>query len=75
MSELRQAHRATAQPLLEGSFGHLQDGLLKSQVGMDLISLDYQSADPDRATEVLAVEPELERLFDLSACRMVIRFN
>jgi len=53
MSELRQAHRAAAQPLLDESFGHLQDDHLKSQVGMDIISLDYQSGDPDRATEVL----------------------
>jgi tetratricopeptide (TPR) repeat protein len=53
MSELRQAHRAVAQPLLEDSFEHLQDDQLKSQVGMDIISLDYQSADPDRAAEVL----------------------
>jgi len=53
MSELRQAHQATAQPLLEDSFEHLQDDHLKSQVGMDIISLDYHSADPDRATEVL----------------------
>jgi tetratricopeptide (TPR) repeat protein len=53
MSELRQAHRATAQPLLEDSFEHLQDAQLKSQVGMDIIGLDYQSPDPDRAAEVL----------------------
>jgi len=53
MSELRQAHPTTAQPLLEESFDHLADANLKSQVGMDLISLDYQSADPDRAVEVL----------------------
>jgi tetratricopeptide (TPR) repeat protein len=55
MSELRQAHRATAQPLLEDSFEHLQDDHLKSQVGMEIISLDYQSPDPDRATDILRV--------------------
>jgi tetratricopeptide (TPR) repeat protein len=53
MSELRQALRAIAQPLLEESFAHLQDDHLKSQVGMDIISLDYQSGDPNRAVDVL----------------------
>ena len=53
MSELRQAHQSAAQPLLEESFEHLQDNHLKTQVGIDIISLDYQSTAPDRAVEVL----------------------
>jgi Flp pilus assembly protein TadD len=53
MSELREGHRDTAQRLLDNSFQHLQDDHLKSQVGTDIIGLDYQSAEPDRAVEVL----------------------
>lgn len=55
MSELRAGHRAEAGPLLAESFEHLQDDQLKSEVGMDLISLDYQSAHLDRSVDVLRV--------------------
>lgn len=43
MSELRLGNSAQAQPLLEASFNHLDDARLKSEVGLDIITLCYQS--------------------------------
>jgi len=53
MSELRLGHRAQAQPLLEESFKNVQDDDLKTRVGMDLITLYYQSKDLSQAVEVV----------------------
>lgn len=53
MSELRQGNRPEARPLLEGSFNHLEDARLKSEVGMDIITLCYQSKDLDPCVDVL----------------------
>ena len=55
MSELRLGHRAQAQPLLEESFKNVQDGSLKTKVGMDLITLYYQSKDLNQAVDVVRV--------------------
>lgn len=53
MSELRRGHRDSARRLLEDSFSHLQDDHVKSQAGIDLVSLDYGSGDLERAVEVV----------------------
>ena len=55
MSELRLGHRTQAQPLLEESFKNVQDGSLKTKVGMDLITLYYQSKDLNQAVDVVRV--------------------
>ncbi len=55
MSELRLGHRAQAQPLLEESFKNVQDGDLKTKVGMDLVTLYYQSKDLNQAVDVVRV--------------------
>ena len=53
MSELRLGHRDAARIPLEESFAHLQDDHVKSEVGIDLVNLDYQSGDLDRAVDVV----------------------
>ncbi len=60
MSELRLGHSAAAAPLLQESFEHLLDNHIKREVGMDLISLDYQSARLDRSVDVLRVLEGME---------------
>jgi tetratricopeptide (TPR) repeat protein len=55
MSELRLGRLQDAKAHLAESFPHLQDAKLQSQVGMNLISLYYQSHNLDQALEVLRV--------------------
>ena len=59
MCEKRLGRLQSAQALLEKSFPHLQDPKLRTQVGMDLVELDYQNGDMASAVEVL---PVLEQL-------------
>jgi Flp pilus assembly protein TadD len=53
MSELRLGKSQEAKPLLEGAFRHVQDARLRSEVGMDLIALCYQSSELDQAVDIL----------------------
>jgi len=53
MCEKRLGKFGSAQTLLEKSFPHLQDTKLRTQAGMDLVELDYQSGDTARTVEVL----------------------
>jgi tetratricopeptide (TPR) repeat protein len=53
MSELRLGHRDSARRLLEESLTHLQDDHVKSEAGIDLVDLYYESSDLDRAVDVL----------------------
>ncbi|MGH9403872.1 MAG: tetratricopeptide repeat protein [Terriglobia bacterium] len=55
MSELRLGNRADARSLLNESFNHLEDAKLKSEVGMDIITLCYQSKDLDPCVDVVRV--------------------
>jgi tetratricopeptide (TPR) repeat protein len=55
MSELRLGNLQDAKAHLAESFPHVQDEKLQSQVGMNLISLYYQSHNLDQALEVLRV--------------------
>ena len=53
MSELRLGNRAEARSLLNESFKRLEDAKLKSEVGMDIITLCYQSKDLNPCVDVL----------------------
>ena len=53
MSELRLRNGDEAKPLLEEAFPHVQDANLRTQVGLDLIALYYQTDDLDRALDVV----------------------
>ncbi|HEV2418566.1 MAG TPA: tetratricopeptide repeat protein [Terriglobia bacterium] len=53
MSEFLRGNHAQAQPLLEASFNHLDDARLKSEVGLDIITLCYQSNNLDPCVDVL----------------------
>jgi len=53
MTELRSGNRHDAKPLMEESFGHVQDPNLRSQAGLDLIKLYYESKELDRVVDVL----------------------
>jgi len=55
MTELRLGNRAEARRLLEEAFKRLQDANLRSQAGMDLITLYYGSGDLDRAVDTLRI--------------------
>jgi len=53
MSELRLGRAQEARPLLQEAFRHVEDTRLRSEVGMDLIALCYESNDLDQAVDVL----------------------
>lgn len=53
MSELRLGKAQEAKPLLDAAFRHVTDARLRSEVGMDLIALCYQSSELDQAVDVL----------------------
>lgn len=53
MSELRLGNGGVAKPLLEDAFRHVQDAKLRAQVGMDLITVYYESEDLNGAVDVL----------------------
>jgi tetratricopeptide (TPR) repeat protein len=55
MSELRLGNLQQAKAHLEESFKHLQETKLQAQVGMDLISLYFQTQNFDEALEVSRV--------------------
>ncbi len=55
MCELRLGHVSEARTLLEKSFPHLQEAKLRTQAGMDLIQIDYETHDLDKAVDVLRV--------------------
>lgn len=53
MSEVRLGNRAGAQPLLESAFPHVEDPKLRTEVGLDLVSLYHESNRLDDAVNVL----------------------
>jgi predicted Zn-dependent protease len=53
MSELRLGKGEEAKPLLDDAFRHVKDARLRSEVGMDLIAVYYQSSELDQAVDVL----------------------
>jgi tetratricopeptide (TPR) repeat protein len=53
MSELRLGNSQEAKPLLEESFRHVQDSKVRTQVGIDLVTLYYESRDLDLAVDAL----------------------
>ncbi len=55
LSELRLGRLQDAQPHLEESFRHVQDAHLQSQVGMDLISVYFQTGRLNQAVDVLRI--------------------
>jgi tetratricopeptide (TPR) repeat protein len=55
MCEVRLGHSRQAKPLLAESFGHIEDTQLKSQTGMDLISIYGRDKEFAQALEILQV--------------------
>ena len=53
MTELRLGKAQEAKPLLDDAFRRVKDARLRSEVGMDLIALCYQSSELDQAVDVL----------------------
>lgn len=53
MSEFQQGNRTESRSLLEESFIHLKDSRLKSEVGMDIITLCYQSKNLSPCVDVM----------------------
>jgi len=53
MTELRLGNGDKAKPLLEDAFRHVQDTKLRTQVGMDLITLYYESNGLDHAVDIV----------------------
>jgi len=52
MSELRLGKAEEAKPLLQDAFRHVQDARLRSEVGMDLIAVCYQSGNLEQAADI-----------------------
>ncbi len=55
MCEVRLGHSRQAKPLLAESFGHIEDSQLKSQTGMDLVSIYGQDKEFAQALEIIQV--------------------
>ena len=53
MTELRLGNGHEARPLLEEALGHVEDAKLRTQTGMDLITLYHESNDLDHSVDVL----------------------